>query len=41
MVWIKWFCWSGLDRYSSICAWMHFSLSPIMACAVRAMMGVR
>lgn len=41
IVWIRWFCWSGLDRYSSICAWMHFSRSPIMACAVRAMMGVR
>lgn len=41
MVCMRWFCCRGLDRYSSICAWMHFSRSPIMACAVRAMMGVR
>ena len=41
MVWIRWFCFRGFDRYSSICAWIHFSRSPSIACAVSAMMGVR
>jgi hypothetical protein len=41
IVWIRWFCLSGFDRYSSICAWIHFSLSPNIACAVRAIIGVR
>jgi hypothetical protein len=41
IVWIRWFCLRGFERYSSIWAWMHFSRSPSIAWAVRAMIGVR
>lgn len=38
---MSWFCFSGLERYSSIWFWRQFSRSPTMACAVSAIMGVR
>lgn len=41
IVWIRWFCCKGFDRYSSIWACIHLSRSPIIAWAVRAMIGVR
>lgn len=41
MVCMSMFCLRGFDRYSSICACIHFSRSPNMACAVSAMIGVR
>lgn len=37
---MSWSFCNGFGRYSSISAFIHFSRSPIMACAVRAIMGV-